>query len=388
MNPEAEPYAKLQKHLDAQAVGFPGTRKKAEIKVLQYIFKPDHAKMALNLTYQFETVETILTRVQTGATITMTRKQLEQILDQMALNRSIIRRVQNNEKQYALLPLLVGMYEFQLGKLNTDFLNAMDAYTSTLQFGLAFIGTEYSQMRTIPVEQSITPEHQILNYNDLSAIIRNSPGPFVINKCICLEKHQLQGRLCKTSKREERCLAIGDMAQQCMDIGIGRVISKEEAFEIEHLNEDDGLVLEPEGAQNPEYICACCGCCCGMLSTLRDIPRPADFWTTDYFSRVDPSLCKGCGLCVKRCNLNAVKLIESEHDPQKKMASVNITRCIGCGLCVVKCATHAITLVRKANPIHIPKDHEELYDEIKRKRKTKWQLLKTGLNLIRGKKWH
>ncbi len=388
MKEEEKPFIQLQQHLDNQAVGFPATRRRHEVRLLKLLFKPGQAKMALNLSFRYDNLTTILDRIREAANTSITREELEQFLDQMERDRLIMRRMRNNEKQYALVPLVVGLYEFQCDRLTTDFIAAMDGYTSKLKYGLSFIGTEHSQMRTIPVEQSITPEHHVMSYDDLKSIILNSRGPFVVVPCICKSKYRLLGNPCKVTKRLEVCLAMEDVAQMCIDGGVGRKISKEETLELERQNEEDGLVLQPQNAQEPQFICACCGDCCGILHTMQDIRRPTDFFQSDFYSTVDPSLCKGCGLCVKRCQVNAVKLVDVPGDTAKKIATVNLTRCIGCGLCVVKCAKKAITLRKKDNPLSIPKTEDELFAEIKRKRKSNWQLWKMGIRMIRGKKWH
>ncbi|MBW2367290.1 MAG: 4Fe-4S ferredoxin, partial [Deltaproteobacteria bacterium] len=44
MNEGEQVYKKLQRHLDKQAVGFPTTRSRSEIKILQHIFTPEEAE--------------------------------------------------------------------------------------------------------------------------------------------------------------------------------------------------------------------------------------------------------------------------------------------------------------------------------------------------------
>ena len=56
-------YAKLQKHLDNQAIGFPATRSGVEIKILKHIFTPEEAEIACCLSYKFEPLETIFSRL-------------------------------------------------------------------------------------------------------------------------------------------------------------------------------------------------------------------------------------------------------------------------------------------------------------------------------------
>ena len=71
-------YIKLQKHLDKQAVGFPSTRSKSEIKVLKHIFTPEEAQIAAYLSYRYEPLETVYGRV---SHLVESPEELEKILN-------------------------------------------------------------------------------------------------------------------------------------------------------------------------------------------------------------------------------------------------------------------------------------------------------------------
>jgi ferredoxin len=88
------------------------------------------------------------------------------------------------------------------------------------------------------------------------------------------------------------------------------------------------------------------------------LPKPLEFWSTNYFALVDSQTCTGCGICVERCQVNAMSL-----DDGLNISKVNLDRCIGCGNCVVTCASEAISLVKKKEQVP-PLDTEALYDTI------------------------
>ena len=104
-------------------------------------------------------------------------------------------------------------------------------------------------------------------------------------------------------------------------------------------------------------MCACCSDCCGMLSMIKYLPRPADAVASNYYAQVNPVLCQGSGTCVQRCPMNAVKV-------EGAQASVDLVRCIGCGLCVPTCPQNAISLARKAVEIVPPQTEDDLFDRI------------------------
>jgi len=119
----------------------------------------------------------------------------------------------------------------------------------------------------------------------------------------------------------------------------------------------EGLVLEPQNAREPLFVCCCCGCCCGVLTTAKKLPRPADFFQTDFVAEVDPDTCQVCGMCGIRCQMDAI----ASGDEVAKVAA---ERCIGCGLCVTTCPSGAVRLHRKEGKKPPPKNTQALYETI------------------------
>ena len=97
---------------------------------------------------------------------------------------------------------------------------------------------------------------------------------------------------------------------------------------------------------------------------MKSFPRPRDFAATNYYATVDADSCIGCGVCVKRCNLDAIEMVD-------KKAIISMEKCIGCGLCVPTCKPKSIELIKTENETVPPKDTEDLYDIIDKKKKPK-----------------
>ena len=89
------------------------------------------------------------------------------------------------------------------------------------------------------------------------------------------------------------------------------------------------------------------------------LPHPVDFWASNFRARVNSEACTGCGLCLQRCQVDAIVL---KGSPKK--AVIGETRCIGCGLCVPTCPVNAIELVPSGRQTETPKDEEDLNDTI------------------------
>ncbi len=368
-------YRRLQKHLDHQPVGFPAVKTGADIRLLQRFFTVDEVPLVLALNYKPRSLADI--RAELG-TRSPSPEELEQRLEAIVKRGAIGHVVKDGQRCFYTIPLVVGMYEGQLGHLTPEFLADFEAYTADRSFGLEFLSTELPQMRTIPVERSITPEHHVATYDQLTSLITESSGPFVINECICRKTSAMKGEPCRQTSQTESCMALGRMAQHCLDAGLGREITREEAMDITRRNEADGLVLQPNNAQEVEFICACCGCCCGILKMQKALPRPVEFWSTNFFAVVDDEACTGCGTCEERCQVDAIRV-----EDDGGTARVNLARCIGCGLCVPTCPSTAIGLEPRKKQTAPPATSEELYETIMQHKKGPLGKAKLVMKLMR-----
>jgi formate hydrogenlyase subunit 6/NADH:ubiquinone oxidoreductase subunit I len=164
-----------------------------------------------------------------------------------------------------------------------------------------------------------------------------------------------RGNPCKKTHHEETCMAFGEWAKLAVKGG-ATPISKEKALEIMRQNEEDGLVLQPNNYQKVDFVCACCGCCCGILGLQKVLPNPAVVWAHNFYAAVDAESCVSCGTCVERCQVNAIKI-----DENISAAVINLERCIGCGNCVVTCPSEAIKLLKMAEETAPPIDAPALY---------------------------
>jgi NAD-dependent dihydropyrimidine dehydrogenase PreA subunit len=82
--------------------------------------------------------------------------------------------------------------------------------------------------------------------------------------------------------------------------------------------------------------------------------------------------CKACGLCARRCPMNALELKEKEDAPveagngaesqtkDKRVVEYDPEMCIGCGVCVHKCPTQSLRLVRRETEEDIPANMSEI----------------------------
>jgi len=345
-------YIDLQQHLDKQAVGFPATQSGVEIRILKELFTPEQASLALHLNYQPQSVLDIFNQAKDSRA---TLEKIKSMLEDMRSNGAIGCRKKSGGEHYFTVPLLVGIAELHSSKATPQFWENFSEYMSG-EFGKAFAATKISQLRTIPGEKSISMEYHVATYDQIRELIMNTDGPIAVGKCMCREGAKQKGRPCHVTTHSETCMGFGDWARHFIKQGLSREITREEALEITRQNEEDGLILQPTNNQKIDFVCACCGCCCGVLAGLKNLPKPAENWAHNFYAAVDNDKCTSCEVCVEKCQMNAVGANE-----QTECLTINLDRCIGCGNCVTSCPSSAMTLVKKERETVPPQDSTSLY---------------------------
>jgi NAD-dependent dihydropyrimidine dehydrogenase PreA subunit len=344
-------YVELQKHLDKQAVGFPATESGVEIRILKELFTPEQASLALTLSFEPQTVTDIQKSTGGGD---MSVEKVKSLLDGMVDNGSIGIMERDGTEYYYFMPLLIGIVEWHGTKSTPQFWADFQEYI-TQGYGRAYATTKVSQMRTIPVQRSLNVEHQVTTYDHIRDIINNTEGRIGITPCMCREGAKGRGEPCKVTSRVETCMIFGDWADHFTKHGL-REITREEALDIIGKNEEDGLVLQPTNYQKIDFICSCCGCCCGVLKIQKTLPRPAENWAHNFYAKVDTEMCTACGLCVDKCQVDAAAV-----DEENEYATIDLDRCIGCGNCVTDCPSEAMQLVKVEAETAPPEERTDLY---------------------------
>jgi NAD-dependent dihydropyrimidine dehydrogenase PreA subunit len=340
-------------------IPFSETASGVELKLLKHLFTPAEAEIALNLNILPETINRIHKRVQKSG-ITITPKELEEVLDNLVGKGAIMGgrafESKGKGKQYSLIQLVLGMFEFQVGRLTKDYVHDFEQYSKE-QFQKDLYGAKTHQMRTIPIGLAITPEMRIEPYNDMKKYVEGLRDDIAVTNCVCRESAEVIGGTCRHSDIRETCLMFSDAARYTIGRGYGRPLTNEEAINILNRAEEAGFVLQPQNAQEPQYICCCCVDCCHALKMMKMLPKPADLCSAIYYTTIDTSKCKGCKKCIDRCGMEAIVL-------KDKVAVVNLDRCIGCGACFVACKNEAHTLHKKEKIYVPPKNQDALYQKI------------------------
>ncbi len=288
-------YQKLAKHLDNLPGGFPSSKTGVEFRILKRLFTPEEAEFALYLTLIPEQSRVVARRAN------ISTQEASRRLEAMA-QKGLIYRIDadGDPPLYMAAQYVIGIWEFHVKDLDEGLARDMEEYIPIL-FEEAW---KKPQLRTIPVNQSLSGELKVMTYENAEAMVKNIKKA-VVAPCICRRERGLLGKGC--DKPLEACLVFDQGAEYYQRYGMGREIDQQEVLDILKTAEQAGLVLQPTNSKEIINICCCCGDCCGVLRSLKSYPKPASLVVTSFFAVIDTETCEGCGVCEDRCQMEAVR---------------------------------------------------------------------------------
>jgi ferredoxin len=337
-------YQRLAKFLDNLPGGFPPTESGVELRILRRLFAPDEAELAMHLSLIPEEPRVIALRA--GIPVDEVARRLAE-MEKKGLVYAVVQ--EGRPPLYMATQYVIGVYEFQVGKLTPELVRDFEQYK--VESSPAFIDNwrKTPQLRVIPVGESIPVHLDVMSYEQAEALVA-AQNRFAVAPCICRQEQQVAGHQCE--KPLETCLSMGMAADYYVRNGMARTITREDAIGLIRLADESGLVLQPGNSKDADFMCMCCGCCCGVLTQAKRHPRPASVLSSPFHAWVDAGTCDGCGTCTTRCQMDAIRLGDD------LFAAVDLDRCIGCGLCVSTCPTDSVRLIRKPEDEqpYVPRD--------------------------------
>lgn len=324
-------YERLAKRLDELPHGYPSTESGVEIKILKKIFSPEDAEMALNIRPIPEPADAIAVRL--GKPL----DEMQAILDTMVVKGQIGSIGSAGLQTYALFPFVVGIWEFQMNRLDKELAELFHEYYPYL--GAALGKFAPSVTRVVPIQAQIKAEQQVLPHEDVVQMFGQSKS-FQLMDCICRKEQALLGKPCKHNS--EVCMGFSRHEGAFDKYPLGKIISKEEALDVLAKAEEEGLVHLTYNLQGDSFfLCNCCSCCCLALKAVKDFNFPHMLAKSHYVASIDHETCAACGTCAnERCPMDAIAEDNGGYKVQPQ-------RCIGCGVCANTCPTESITLVHR-----------------------------------------
>lgn len=372
---EEQIYRQLQIQLDKYPIGYPPTQSGVEIEILKYFFTPLQAKTALCLTLRSIPVSVIHRRFSKNFGAAMSREQLAVMLEEMFMKGVISRSSRPGQPRYSMAMLAIGMFEYQVDNLTRELVEMIHQYFDEA-FDKEFFRASLPQLRTSPHLKAIVPEYIVDTYDNMRRYIQRTRETIHVANCVCKQGEAILGKPCRQTDNIEVCLLIGTSSHAARNRA--RRISRQECLDILDMAEEKGMVLQPGNSRKPNCICICCGCCCGVLTTAKKQAQPARFFASNYYARIDMDLCKACGVCLQRCQMDAITADGENY-------RVDMERCIGCGLCVTKCKPGAAKLIKKDKLTVPPLNTELLYLSILAEKAGRKKMMINMLRLLMGK---
>jgi ferredoxin len=331
--------------------------------ILKELYTEQDARLVINMPYGLATIERI-ERV-TGIPRPVLQKQLDDVCE-----RGLVMDVCIHGSYYYLLsPIVVGIFEFTLMRTRGDMdvtkiAKLFDAYLAEGSFFAANAGRgeRVAVMRAVPHDGSIGEEYvEVLDYEKATAIIEAS-GRYAQGLCSCRHEKEHAGERTCTAPLDS-CSTLGPIGVDFMvRHGFAREVSKTEMLENIARSRELGLVLSADNVrQNVSFMCHCCRCCCQVILGVTKHGYPNTLMTSSYVAQADRDKCRGCGICSRRCPIEAIPRVP-DADPRFKKhgrPEVDESLCVGCGVCTLKCRFGAITLRPRPQRVLHPEDRFE-----------------------------
>lgn len=341
-------YAKLGDILET--ISF-GVKRGPEFdNLLRALFDEEEAKVAVHVSPMApEPPEKVAERMGGD------EKKVADLLDRMADKGLIYCSQRGESKWYKLIQVVPGIFELQFmrGEINPrtkELARLFDAYFKSVEkVGKKLPVTPFA--RVIPVDKTVSSGVKIFPYERAAYYVEKA-DVISVSTCYCRHEKRLLGEACENPL--EVCLQFGSFARFLIQRGFGRQITKEEAHSILSKSREAGLIHTSNNTRDHiDFICNCCGCCCGILRSVKSSSMPSMAASSNYIANVDLERCVICGECSERCHMEAISI---EVDGAK----VRPQRCVGCGVCANFCPSEAIILIPKREREEPPEDFRAL----------------------------
>jgi len=344
-------YGRLQKRLDRFPIGAPPAP--ALFEILKRLYTEEEAEIACRIPIRFTDIEGISRR--TGKS----PESLLPVLERMAEKGLVMDFPRKGKTLYILSPTLLGFFEFAYMRVRDDIpqkelaRHMMRYVHDEPEFVRSIFAGKVMPGRTLVHEGAVDPVDlpRVLDHEKASRLI-DEAKMCAVSLCFCRHAAEHEGRNC--DRPTEVCTTFNAAADFLVRRGLARKIDREEAKEVFSRTREAGLVHVVENVKRrPAFVCHCCGCCCGMLSAINRFRMFDAVVTSPLLAAADPAACTGCGICAKKCPIDAIEIRGETPDAK---ATVRREICLGCGLCRLACAREAIRMEPRKEEILVPEN--------------------------------
>ena len=105
-------------------------------------------------------------------------------------------------------------------------------------------------------------------------------------------------------------MTFGNSAQIMVRAGIAEPITNDEGMQILREAKAAGLAQTGDNVRSEiSYLCNCCGCCCGMMRSIKRFNIYDGIVPSNWLATIDYAKCRGCAVCVKACPVGAIEVV-------------------------------------------------------------------------------
>ncbi|MFH0726322.1 MAG: 4Fe-4S binding protein [Pseudomonadota bacterium] len=336
---------------------YPGIDIPEFFELAETLFMPEEAEVSNAMPRGFNPVGAI------AAQMGKEENEIASILENMADKGLCTAAKMRGTMVYGGPPFVPGIFEFQFMRGTSTEKDKKLAlliknYKAAFDKRLGHPEPDFPLTRVIPIDRTIGGGSTIHTYNQVKTYIEKYE-PMAVTTCYCRHQARLVDEADHCGKPDEVCMQFGVGAQFIIDRGIGRKITKDEAYEILRVSEAAGLVHATYNRQEIDFLCNCCSCHCVMIKKALSYPKPGQMMNSGFQPVWQEALCTACETCVDRCPLSALSMGENA------IPVLNPDRCIGCGVCATGCPVEAITMVAKEGFPEPPLDRKALKEAMR-----------------------
>jgi len=288
-------------------------------------------------------------------------KEAEIILDELCSRALLVDIVEGERRYFVLPPPMAGFFEFALMRVRDDldqkllsqlyeqYITQEDDFIRALFVdGSTQLGRVFVQETTLSSGQSL----HVLNYERATEVIETA-SDIGIGLCYCRHKKSHVGGACGAPM--DNCMTFNTVAASLIRSGHVRRVDKRECLDLLHQAWEANLAQFGENVQQGvNFICNCCPCCCDAMQAAQRFGFDRPVHTSNFEVRVEEH-CSGCGHCLPVCPVKVLSLETLEPEGRgRKRAHVDKELCLGCGVCVRSCRRDALRMVERSQRVLTP----------------------------------